>query len=91
MASLAQMGVALIEAVLFANSLFFRAFVNSARATDDKSIWMNPFGVCYSRWSLQLLCQEACEYKCDPSVPQGQGLVSLLQMFHAVLRTSGIA
>ena len=89
MASLAQMGVALIEAILFANSLFFRAV--AARATDDKSIWMNPFEVCYCRWSLQLLCQEACEYKYDPSVPQGQGLVSLLQMFHVVLRTSEIA
>lgn len=50
----------------------FRALVRGQRR-------INRFEVCHSRWSLQLFCQKACEYECDPSVPQGEGLVSLLE------------
>ena len=38
-----------------------------------------------------MVCRRGCEYECDPSVPQGEGLISLLEMFHVLLRSSRIA
>ena len=38
-----------------------------------------------------MVCRRGCEYECDPSVPQGEGLISLVEMFHVLLRSSRIA